>query len=44
MKNNLKTHKNLDIWSEGIDLVVMVYEIEKEKSKLSGLIRYLKKK
>lgn len=34
----MKTHRDLDVWKEGIDT------LERVKSKLLGLIRYLKGK
>lgn len=36
----MKTHRDLDVWKEGIELATF----EGVKSKLLGLIRYLKGK
>ena len=42
---NLKTHRDLDVWREGIELVVKVYEIVQNfpKEEKYGLVDQIKR-
>lgn len=45
MKGQMKTHRDLDVWNEGIELVVKVYEIIKgfPKEERYGLVEQIKR-
>lgn len=45
MKGQMKTHRDLDVWNEGIELVVKIYEIIKgfPKEERYGLVEQIKR-